>query len=472
MNRFYLWKELLTKYSRIISASWKDRDTTRQKQRRSELEFLPAVLEIQHTPPHPLPRVVLKLLCTFILAAFIWAVVGNIDIIASAEGKIIPSGYVKYIQPITTANVRHIYVTDGQYVKESQLLIELDATISHADVTKLTNDNLQAQFDATRYQNLLNQLDNKALVDYPAESDLYKQEMVLNSKNQFKAQWLELQDKLQSIKARQGSLNEAIRTSNAIITKYNQTLPILKEKESDYLELYNKKFMSQHGYLDVSKQRIDLQQSLAEEEGKVREIRSQIQEQQRQYQLTISDFRMDIGEKLLLSRQKQTATEQDLIKAQEAQNSTRLLAPESGYVQQLAVHTVGGVVTPAQPLMVIVPKDGGITVEAQLENKDIGFVHPDQDAEIKVAAFPFTRYGTVHGKVINVSADAIEDQKQQLRYKVYIRLDKTSMIINGSPIALTPGMMITAEIKTGKRKLIDYFLSPLIQNTTEALHER
>lgn len=472
MNRFYLWKELLTKYSRIISASWKDRDTTRQKQRRSELEFLPAVLEIQHTPPHPLPRVVLKLLCTFILAAFIWAVVGNIDIIASAEGKIIPSGYVKYIQPITTANVRHIYVTDGQYVKESQLLIELDATMSHADVTKLTNDNLQAQFDAIRYQNLLNQLDNKALVDYPVGSDLYKQEMVLNSKNQFKAQWLELQDKLQSIKARQSSLNEAIRTSNAIITKYNQTLPILKEKESDYLELYNKKFMSQHGYLDVSKQRIDLQQSLAEEEGKVREIRSQIQEQQRQYQLTISDFRMDIGEKLLLSKQKQTATEQDLIKAQEAQNSTRLLAPESGYVQQLAVHTVGGVVTPAQPLMVIVPKDGGITVEAQLENKDIGFVHPDQDAEIKVAAFPFTRYGTVHGKVISVSADAIEDQKQQLRYKVYIRLDKTSMIINGSPIALTPGMMITAEIKTGKRKLIDYFLSPLIQNTTEALHER
>ena len=472
MSKFYLWKELFSKYSQVIKTSWKDRETGKQKQRRSELEFLPAVLEVQHTPPHPLPRVVLKLLCSFILAAFIWAIVGNIDIVASAEGKIIPSGYVKYIQPLTTAHVKHIYVKDGQYVGESQVLIELDATITQAEVTKLTNDNLQAKLDTIRYQNLLNQLEDKPSLAYPTESNPYLAELIINSKNQSKAQWLELQDKLQSIKARQNSLNEAIRTSKAAIDKYNQTLPILKEKESDYLELYNKKFMSQHGYLDVSKQRIELQQSLAGEEGRIREVKAQIQEQQRQYQLTISDFRMDIGEKLLIARQKQSTTEQDLIKAQDTQRSTQLTAPESGYVQQLAVHTVGGVVTPAQPLMVIVPKDGGITVEAQLENKDIGFVHPDQDAEIKVAAFPFTRYGTVHGRVINVSADAIEDQKQQLRYKVYIMLDKTAINVNGSQIALTPGMMITAEIKTGKRKLIDYFLSPLIQNTTEALHER
>lgn len=464
-------RELWHKYREIIKSSWQEQKTTlNRKYRRDETEFLPAVLEIQHKPPHPLPRITLWLLCGFLILAFLWAVFGSIDIIATAQGKVIPSGFVKYVQPMNSATVTKILVTDGQYVKKDQLLIELDTTISQAEVDKNRNDYEEAELDSIRYHNLLARLNNEAETRWPESG--FNPRLLANSRQQFQNQWLELQDKLATNQSQQAQQDAAMRTSQALISKYQQTLPLLKEKESDYLELYNKKFMSQHGYLDVAKQRIDLQQDLAQEQGKAKEIQSQKQQIKRQYDLIISDFKLDCGEKLLQATQQAAHLKSQLIQAQQNQNYNELRAPESGYVQQLAIHTVGGVVTPAQPLLVIVPQSGGIMAEVQLENKDIGFVKAGQEAEIKVAAFPFTRYGTIHGIVKSVSADAVADQKNQLQYNVYVKLNSSVMNVNGSNIPLTAGMMLTAEIKTGKRRIIDYFLSPLIQNTTEAFHER
>lgn len=472
MKTNLLRKELWQKYRQTIREAWQEKSImVMASYRRDETEFMPAVLEIQTKPPHPLPRITLWLLCGFMLLAFLWAIFGSIDIVATAQGKVIPSGFVKYVQPMNSATVRKILVKDGQFVQESQLLIELDSTISQADVSKTKNDYQQALLDSTRYQNLLAQLNNQALMPWPESSGI-SHAMIVNSQNQFQNQWLELQDKLKTNQAQQFSQDEAVRTSQTLVSKYQQTLPLLLEKESDYLELYNKKFMSQHGYLDVAKQRIDLQQDLANERGKIRETQAQKQELQRQYALIISDFKLDIGEKLLQATQQANSLQADFTKAEQNQDYTELRAPESGYVQQLAVHTVGGVVTPAEALLVVVPQNGGIMAEVQLENKDIGFVKAGQSAEIKVAAFPFTRYGTLHGVVSSVSADAVQDQKNQLLYNVYIKLNSNVFIVNGAVVPLTSGMMLTAEIKTGKRKIIDYFLSPLIQNTTEAFHER
>ena len=471
MSKNLLHQELLQKYWLVIKESWQERKTnTLQRYHRSETEFMPAVVEIQTKPPHPLPRITLWTISIMLLLALVWAIFGNIDIIATANGKVIPSGFVKYVQPMNSATVRKILVDDGQYVNKNQLLIELDSTISQAEVDKNQNDYQQAVLDGIRYQNLLAQLNKQPLTNWPESG--FNPEMIINSKNQFQNQWLELQDKLETNQSQQAQQDAAVGTSKSLVSKYQQTLPMLKEKESDYLELYNKKFMSQHGYLDVAQQRINLQQDLAGEKGKISEIQAQKQALSRQYDLIISDFKMDLGEKLLQTNQQANSLHADLTKSEQNQNYNELRAPESGYVQQLAVHTVGGVVTPAEPLLVIVPQSAGITAEVQLENKDMGFVKAGQVAEIKVAAFPFTRYGTIHGTVTSVSADAVTDQKNQLQYNVYIKLQTTNINVNGSAIPLTPGMMLTAEIKTGKRKIIDYFLSPLIQNTTEAFHER
>ncbi len=163
---------------------------------------------------------------------------------------------------------------------------------------------------------------------------------------------------------------------------------------------------------------------------------------------------------------------QELSKADYQKKLTRLKAPVSGTVQQLAIHTLGGVVTPAQSLMVIVPADQPVEVEAMLENKDVGFVHVGQAVTVKVETFTFTRYGTIEGEIINVSNDAIEDQKLGLIYSSRIRLKSDHVQVNGRRVGLSPGMRVTAEIKTDQRRVIDYFLSPLTRSLNESLRER
>ncbi|NVZ67266.1 HlyD family type I secretion periplasmic adaptor subunit, partial [Pseudomonas gingeri] len=163
---------------------------------------------------------------------------------------------------------------------------------------------------------------------------------------------------------------------------------------------------------------------------------------------------------------------QELTKARYQEARTLLTAPVDGTVQQLAVHTVGGVVTPAQQLMVIVPREQPVEVEAMLENKDIGFVHAGQAVTVKVETFTFTKYGTVEGELISVSNDAIEDEKRGLIYSSRIRLKTDHLRVAGQDVMLSPGMSVTAEVKTDQRRVIDYFLSPLQQHRDESLRER
>lgn len=150
----------------------------------------------------------------------------------------------------------------------------------------------------------------------------------------------------------------------------------------------------------------------------------------------------------------------------------RLTSPVDVTVQQLIVHTIGGVVTPAQPVMVIVPRDKALEVEAFVENKDIGFVKPNQDAEVKIETFQYTKYGTVHARVTSVSHDAINDDKRGLIYSIRVKMEKAAIDVDGTWVRLSPGMAVSVEIKTGKRRVIEYFLSPLLQHAAESLRER
>ena len=172
------------------------------------------------------------------------------------------------------------------------------------------------------------------------------------------------------------------------------------------------------------------------------------------------------------SEQRAAALQQELSKAEQRNRLMHLTAPVDGTVQQLAIHTAGGVVTEAQPLMVIVPSNQPVEVEALLENKDIGFVRPGQEVEVKVDTFTFTKYGVVHGTVQSISDDAIEDERLGLVYSTRIQLKENSILVGSQQVPLTPGMSIRAEVKTDKRKVIDYFLSPLQQYVDESLAER
>ncbi len=171
-------------------------------------------------------------------------------------------------------------------------------------------------------------------------------------------------------------------------------------------------------------------------------------------------------------QRKAAALEQELLKADTRGKLMKLTSPVDGTVQQLAVHTEGGVMTPAQPLMMIVPRDDVLEVEAFLDNKDIGFVKAGQEAEVKIETFQYTKYGTIHARVMSVSHDAINDEKRGLIYSTRVKMDKSAILVDGTEVNLSPGMAVSVEIKTDKRRVIEYFLSPLMQHASESLQER
>ncbi|HQT71926.1 MAG TPA: HlyD family type I secretion periplasmic adaptor subunit, partial [Thiobacillus sp.] len=383
----------------------------------------------------------------------------------------IPNDRTKVIQPMETAVVKAIHVRDGQEVKLGQLLIELDATSAAADSERLRNEALTAQLEALRAQALLASLAHGAppklqpLDGVDAARLLAEQSQTTGQYQEYQARQRQLQDGIIRRRAE-------LQTTQEQVTKLQQTAPIARQRAQDYQKLVKENFISQHGYLEREQARIEQEQDLASSRSKVMEIRAALTEVQQQQATLAAETRRQLLDQHNLAAQKAASLEQEWVKADQRGRLMHMTAPVAGTVQQLAVSTVGGVVTPAQPLMVIVPKDNVLEVEAMLPNKDIGFVNPGQDAEVKVETFPFTKYGTIHGKITQVSSDAIQDEKLGLIYSTRVKLARDTIQVDNKTVRLTPGMAVTVEVKTGTRRVIEYFLSPLMQVTSESLRER
>jgi hemolysin D len=285
-------------------------------------------------------------------------------------------------------------------------------------------------------------------------------------------QYAELAAKLARIDAESAKREAELTSTQQMVRKLEQTVPIAKQRAQDFRDLVARNFVSKHGYFEQEQNRIEQESDLATQRSRLNEIGAALTEARSQRTALQAETRRIALDTINEAEQKAATLVQELVKAAVRGRLTRLQAPVDGTVQQLAIHTVGGVVTPAQTLMVIVPTDNPLEVEAFLENKDIGFVNPGQEAEVKVETFPFTRYGTIHAKVTHVSQDAVSDEKKGLVYSARVLLQRSTMEVDGKTVNLTPGMAVTVEIKTGRRRLIEYFLSPLIQHTSESLHER
>src|SRR6516165_2803050 len=360
----------------------------RERRAQQELAFLPAALEIVETPPSPIGRAIGATIIALFCVALIWATFGHVDIVASASGKVVPSGRVKLIQPFETGVVRAIHVRDGQSVKAGELLIELDPSITAAE---------RAQKEAER------------------------------------------------------------DTIAAVIDKLEASEPIIAQRVAIWKILTDQRLGSKLTYLETLQLLTENQKDTAIQKSRLVEANAAVE--------------------AITARMKRQI----------------LTAPVDGVVQQLAVHTVGGVVTPAQQLAVVVPSDVVLEVEAMVPNRDIGFVHVGQDVQIKIDAFNFTRYGLLHGRVLSVSQDAIlrdvqpdktkdntqgaestssEPKGQELNYAVRVSLDRTQIQVDDTLANLSPGMAVTAENKTGSRAVITYLLSPLLRHVHNSMRER
>ena len=461
--------------------------------RREELEFLPAALEIIETPASPVGRAIAFTIIAFFALALLWSCLGQIDIIATAQGKIVPTGRTKTIQPLEAGTVTAIHVRDGDRVRAGDVLIEIDRTITTAERNRVSAEWMRAKLDVSRLSALQSGLATATVGDYVVPPGVPEHE-VLRSRGTMLAQAEQQAAKIlafdQQIAQKQAEANGLA----ALIDKIEASLPFVTETAEVREKLLKLEFGNRLAFLDsqlkLSEQRHDLivqRRRLAE----IAAARSALEAQREQ---TRAEYARTVMTDFADARQKSAQLGEDMIKAERRMNDQMLRAPVDGTVQQLAIHTVGGVVSPAQQLMAIVPADSKLEAEAMLPNKDIGFVTPGQSAEIKIDTFNFTKYGLLHGEVINVSQDAItrekpvdradpgktraaladssEPQGQELVYAARVSLDRTQMQVEDKIVSLAPGMAITVEIKTGRRRVIEYLLSPILRYAHEAATER
>ncbi|MEK0427579.1 MAG: HlyD-family type secretion protein [Pseudomonadota bacterium] len=463
---------LAQRYLDVWRRAWATRAShDRESRRHDEAEFLAGSLALQHTPVSPAPRVAIWLLMVFSLIALLWACFGKLDIVASAPGKVIVSGNTKAIQALGTASVRDIRVREGDAVKAGQLLLVLDPTEPAADVERIANDLHMARAQALQARRVLDAIDRGRLVPQEAPANfsaVRSHELALKAE----AAYQEFRSRLARIQAELEKRQAELQSTATHIEKLESTLPYTQARAKDYRQLNERNFMSRHAWMEKEQLRLEQEGELATQRSRASEIHAAVRESLAQRQALITETRRQLLDDWSEGRQKAATLEQELVKAQSRLQLTRLTAPIDGTVQQLAVHTIGGVVTPAQILMLVVPQQQRVEIEALLENKDVGFVHPEQPVEIKLETFPFTRYGTTQGTVTHISRDAITDEKRGLLYLAKIRLAKNTVNVDDHEEPIVPGMSATAEIKTGKRSVIEYFLSPVLQYKSESLRER
>jgi hemolysin D len=464
----------------------------RPQQRRSEeLAFLPAALELVETPPSPVGRAIAATIILLFCAAMVWAWWGTIDIVASATGKVVPSGRTKVVQPFETGVVRSIRVQDGQAVKAGDVLIELDPTVNAAERDHMRNDLVAERLNIARLRAALAGGDDPVSVFVaPADAD---PELVSAQRQLLLNQVTEHRARIAALFRQQAQKEAEQATTSATIHKLETIIPVIQSRVDIRKTLVEKELGSKLSYFEVMQLLVEQQEEFSVQKSHLKETEAAIAAVRETRSQAAAEYRRSLSDELAKAEQKANGLAQDVIKAEQRTRLQQLTAPVDGVVQQLAIHTVGGVVTPAQSLLAVVPSDSRLEIEAMVSNRDIGFVHAEQEAEIKVDTFNFTRYGLLHGAVNSVSQDAVirdrrqdrandralgtqnetsEPKGQELSYSARISLDRTQMQIDDRVVKLSPGMAVTVEIKTGSRTILSYLLSPLLRYRQETLRER
>jgi len=456
---------------RVLRTAWR-METQAAGSRKPQLdhEFLPAALEIMEKPPSPGLRWLLLILCSLFAIALVWACFGRVDTVAVATGKVIPSANVKIIQPIEIGAVRAIHVRNGQRVKRGELLIELDPTLAGADDAQAVQGLLSAQLVQARNDALLAYLTTGRIAyapppGTPPETARIQDRFVRTAIAEYEAQKASLTE------SRAQSMAE-LAAADAEIAKLRKTLPLVDQQLEGRRKLTEQGYFSKLKLLEYEQLRVEHIQNIAVQESAAAKARASIADLEAQILRLRETFGKTAFTELSEAVDKGSVASAEIRKTARRRQYQELRSPVDGVVQQLAVNTIGGVVQPAQALMVVVPSAAEVEVEAQILNRDIGFIREGQSVRVKLEAFPFTDYGLIEGEVVSISRDAIQDEKRGLIYSVRVRLKQRTIRIAGQDRLIGPGLAVQAEIKTGRRRIIQYLLSPIAQTLDEAGRER
>lgn len=424
-------------------------------------EFKPLLIEIEDKPLNPLGRIILYLVLAIMIFGTAWLILAKVDVVVSAQGKVIPSGEIKILKPLESGVVSKIFVKESDRVKKGDILIQIDPTVTDASLSSKQDDLAVINSDITLLYALIN------------ESNLSKDEL-----NKLNSSQLSLYNSQKQILASTYEGNKAKLNSAKLDIKANESevnrLSLLLNKEEEakirlqkVLDLIAKK-----EYEEVSKNIINLKEQkdialyrLKESNKKLEEI---IEENEKAIK-TIKSSWIETS----LSKEKEKRELSAQINAILFSNKTQQIkSPVDGFVGKLLIHTEGGVVSPNDNLISIVPSDAPLIIKASVLNKDIGFLKLGQEVAIKIDTFSFQKYGLLHGNIIEISKDAIEDEKLGLIYEIKIKPNSLDIKVEGEIKRLEIGMSVIAEVKTGKRRVIELFIYPIIKYMDEGLSVR
>jgi HlyD family secretion protein len=443
-------------------------------------DFLPALQRVQERPPSPLGRKVLWAVLALIGGTLIWATVGRLDIVAVAEGKLVPATYLKIVQPAEQGVVKEILVQEGQEVREGQLLIRMDAALSDADGRALASEYHTKRLTLRRIDA---QLGGKPL----ARTGEDPAEIFAQAQAQHKANVQAYENALSQERAVLDKARNDLASAAEVKTKLERTLPHYREQEKAYEKLTADGFAGRLMYTDKQRERIEKEQDLKSQEFIIRGAQATIAQSEKRIAQISADYRRQLQAERLDVAPQAERLRQEIAKQQHRADLLELRAPQAGVVKDLATHTSGTVAAPGTILMTLVPKDEILRAEVWISNDDVGFVRPKQEVKIKLAAFQFQKYGMIDGKVVQVSADATESPSPNTRsdaltgrdrptgplaFRALVELKHQHVMVDGERYSLAPGMQVVSEIKLGDRTVLEYLLSPVQKATHEAARER
>ena len=443
------------------------------------LAFSPDLLRIQTTPPSPLPGRVLHVLLLFLFAAVAWALVARLDIIAVAQGRVVPLSYLQIVQPSDSGIVRELLVREGDIVSKGQILARMDARATEADLRQLQND---LALKGLQLRRIDAELAGRTLVRLPQDpSHLYAQ-----VEAQYGARRQAYLDALASERAVLSKARQDLHAGQELEGKLQRTVPIYSEQERVYDRLARDGFAGRMLYLEKQRERIEKEQDLKAQGHNIASLMATIEQSDKRSAQISSAYRQQLHNERVDALAQQHRLEQELVKISQRHELLELKAPQDAVVKDLATHTVGSVVEPGTVVMTLVPLNEPMQCEIWVSNEDAGLVGPGQQVRIKFAAYPFQKYGLASGEVRHISPDASElpeaanrEKKREFGhmlpptgYRTLVALRLPVLESEGYTFRISPGMQLTAEINLGRRTVMSYLLSPIQKTLHEAGRER
>lgn len=440
------------------------------------LDFAPGLLSIQESPPARLPRAVMYTVVVLFVILLVWAIFGRLDIIASAEGRLVPETYLKIVQPSDAGIVQEILVREGEQVQQGQVLMRMDTQLARADAKTIANDLALRSLQLRRIDA---ELTDAPLTREPGDpDDLFRQ--VESQYRGHRQSYADVREQAQeALKRAQREYDSATE----VLAKLQQITPILKQQADSYADMGKDGYVSQMTVQDRQRDYLEKSQDLRAQQSTVASLDAAVNQARKQLDQIASKYRSDLQNERVDAGGQHRKLEQDWLKQEHKTGLLELKAPQSGVVKDIATHTIGTVVSPGTVLLTIVPEHEPLVAEIMIRNEDVGFVYVHQHVKVKLAAYPFDEYGMLDGEVTRIQADSDSDAQARdstndrqapptLSYKAIVSLNSQILEAEGRQMKLVPGMQVVAEINQGSRTVMKYLLSPVRKTLDESGRER